>query len=75
MQAVWMNILRQKFMSEENKSIGKVLMNTEDVYLLEFSRTAKYQYDKGTNTYWAGIVKNDVLYGENQMRKYLMKIR
>jgi len=75
MQAVWMNILRQKFMSEENKSIGKVLMNTEDVYLLEFSRTAKYQYDKGINTYWAGIVKNDVLYGENQMRKYLMKIR
>jgi len=51
MQAVWMNILRQKFMSEENKSIGKVLMNTEDVYLLEFSRTAKYQYDKGINTY------------------------
>lgn len=71
----WMDILRQKYGAIENKKIGKYLANTGDTYLLEFSRTAKYQSEKGSPPYWAGMVVENVLYGENRMGKYLMIVR
>jgi hypothetical protein len=69
MNDFWMDILRQKYGAIENKKICKYLANTGDTYLLEFSRTTKYQSEKGT-PYWADMVVENVLYGENRMGKY-----
>jgi len=64
---IWINILSQKFKIQKFK---EVLINTGSKYLLEFDRCAEKN-----NPYWSGIIKNGILYGNNQMGKYLMIIR
>ena len=69
---LWEEILLAKFRKEEFK---KLLLSTGDSYLLEFSRGAKNNVERGVKEVWGGIVDNNVLYGDNLMGKYLMKIR
>lgn len=63
---LWELILLEKF---NNETFRSILLNTGDKYLLEFSRKAK----KGS--FWGGLIEDNILYGENTMGKYLMKIR
>ncbi len=69
---LWEEILLAKFRKEEFKNI---LLSTGDSYLLEFSRDAQYNAERGVQDVWGGIVDDDILYGDNLMGKYLMKIR
>jgi len=64
---LWESILVKKFSIQE---FGNVLRSTEDMYLLEFDRGAKRNGSK-----WGGLIEAETLYGENNMGKYLMKVR
>ena len=64
---LWLGMLRKKF---ENKEFKDALLKTGNKYLLEHDKTAK----DGTS-YWSGNVVDGKLHGNNQMGKYLMKIR
>jgi hypothetical protein len=41
------------------------------IYLLEFDRGA---VKNTTESVWAGLISNNILYGNNQMGKYLIEI-
>jgi len=69
---IWMNMLRQKF---TQPLFNNKLKKTHDAYLLEFSKSARWQSEGGNPPNYAGIVQENLLYGKNQMGKYLMKIR
>ena len=47
-----------------------LLLQTKNNYLLEFDRSAEKN-----NPIWAGIIKNNKLYGDNLMGQYLMFVR
>lgn len=64
---LWKKILKAKFKIPEFREI---LLSTGDLYLLEFSRSSKK-----IENFWGGLIENNVLYGNNMMGKYLMKIR
>ena len=64
---LWLDLLKLKF---EIKKYKKLLKSTGNKYLLEFDRGAEKK-----SSFWGGLIKNEVLYGENMMGKYLMKIR
>ena len=68
---LWLKILGKKY---STKYFGDILKLTDDLYLLEFNRGANNRF-KGANSFWGGLISNNVLYGNNQMGKYLMKIR
>ena len=65
--ALWITILSSKFNMPTFKNI---LLSTNNAYLLEFDRGAKKTLPK-----WSGIIQDGILYGENLMGKYIMKIR
>ena len=70
---LWISILNKKYEIDEYKSL---LQNTNDLFILEFDRHASAYFHKTGNTsYWSGIIQNNILYGNNQMGKYLMHIR
>lgn len=64
---LWINILTSKFNISTFKNI---LLQTKNNYLLEFDRSAERN-----NPIWAGIIKNNKLYGDNLMGQYLMFVR
>lgn len=68
---LWMNILGKKY---SVKYYGDLLKSTEDIYLLEFDRRARARVS-GSNAFWGGIIIDNILYGNNQMGKYLMEVR
>ena len=70
---LWKKILNKKFAIDAYKNI---LINTNNYYLLEFDKGAKNKFDKHNMTlFWSGLIKDNILYGNNQMGKYLMDIR
>tara|TARA_B100001093_G_C26649294_1_gene936756 strand:+ start:143 stop:748 length:606 start_codon:yes stop_codon:yes gene_type:complete len=64
---LWIKILEKKYAIKYFKYL---LKSTCDIYLLEFDRGAKR-----SNSFWGGLIYNNILYGNNQMGKYLMEIR
>ncbi len=64
---LWIELLTHKFNIDEYKII---LQNTENKYLLEFSKSAKK-----IKPLWSGIIEDGTLYGTNLMGNYLMYIR
>lgn len=67
---LWIKILRKKY---SIKYFGDLLKSTDDIYLLEFNRSVnKFN---GNNSFYGGLICDNTLYGNNQMGKYLMKIR
>jgi predicted NAD-dependent protein-ADP-ribosyltransferase YbiA (DUF1768 family) len=68
---LWMKILRKKY---SIKYFGDLLKSTDDIYLLEFDRGVNHRF-RGSNSVWGGLISNNILYGNNQMGKYLMEIR
>ena len=64
---LWIEILLLKYKKPEYK---KILLSTNNLYLLEFDRGAKNKSSK-----WAGIIQNGVLYGDNLMGIYHMIVR
>ena len=64
---LWIEILLLKYKKTEYK---KILLSTNNLYLLEFDRGAKNKSSK-----WAGIIQNGVLYGDNLMGIYHMIVR
>lgn len=69
---LWMQILHSKFTIEKFRH---TLSSTGDAYLLEFGRSAKREELLGKKPFWCGLIEDGVLYGENKMGKYLMRIR
>jgi predicted NAD-dependent protein-ADP-ribosyltransferase YbiA (DUF1768 family) len=69
---IWYIILSEKFKIEPFRQI---LLNTGDIYLLEFSRSAKKLYEQKIINFWGGMIDDGVLYGNNKMGKLLMNIR
>tara|TARA_B100000768_G_scaffold161252_1_gene161230 strand:+ start:622 stop:1158 length:537 start_codon:yes stop_codon:yes gene_type:complete len=64
---LWNTILTKKY---EVKEFEEILKKTEGLYLLEFDRNAVKR-----GSFWGGNSVDNVLYGENTMGKYLMKVR
>ena len=64
---LWYFLLEKKYLI---KKFYFILKNTENQYLLEFDKGARNR-----GSVWGGIIQNDVLYFDNLMGKYLMKIR
>lgn len=64
---IWMKILEKKYAIKYFKDLLKL---SDDIYLLEFDRGARR-----SNSFWGGLIHDNILYGNNQMGKYLMKIR
>lgn len=71
-ERLFLNILLQKY---SYKKYFDVLIDTKNSLLIEFSRSAKRNYDNGSVDMWTGMVLDGKLYGENLMGQYLMKIR
>lgn len=67
MKPFWMKILKAKYKIQPFRDL---LLDTKKQYLLEFSRSAKKE-----NSFWAGLIDNGVLFGQNIMGQYLMEIR
>jgi predicted NAD-dependent protein-ADP-ribosyltransferase YbiA (DUF1768 family) len=69
---LFIDILYNKY--SKNLYLKKLLLSTDNIYLLEFSRSAKRNCP-----FWAGIIeKNDeeyVIFGNNAMGKYIMEVR
>ena len=68
---LWIKILEKKYLI---KYFGDILKSTDDIYLLEFDRGAKHRF-KTSNSVWGGLICDNILYGNNQMGKYLMEVR
>ena len=64
---LWTKILSQKFQISTYKQL---LLQTKSSYLLEFDRFAAKH-----GSFWGGLLKNDTIYGQNNMGKLLMYIR
>ena len=64
---LWINLLTKKY---SIKFFRDLLKSTNDVYLLEYDNRARKN-----GSFWGGLLANNILYGENQMGKYLMHIR
>jgi len=67
-RAVWLQLLRLKF--EQNAPHREVLRRTKDARLIEFERGAQRH-----GSHWGGVVKDDVLYGDNAIGNYLEEVR
>ena len=52
-----------------------ILLKTCGFYLVEFSRSAKRNYQNGIKEKWTGYIENQLLYGHNYMGYILMDIR
>ena len=68
---LWLGLLEKKFAI---KYFADILKNTGDLYLLEYDSN-RFNSIKNFNSFWAGRIINNKLYGNNQMGKYLMEIR
>ena len=66
---LWMKLLEKKY---SIKYFGDLLKSTDDIYLLEYDRR---WYTDAVSSFWGGLIRNNTLYGNNQMGKYLMEIR
>ena len=64
---LWIDILLLKYNKPEYKNI---ILNTGNLYLLEFYRGSKLKGSK-----WGGIIEDGILYGDNRMGFYHMIIR
>jgi predicted NAD-dependent protein-ADP-ribosyltransferase YbiA (DUF1768 family) len=73
MNACWRLILTTKL--EACPQFRKELKATGDKILIEFDGKAKYKSDMGNAPFWCGLYKDGVIYGRNQMGKYLMEVR
>jgi len=69
---LWVQLLSLKFNILEFKNI---LQTTQNKYLLEFDRGAKRMHLKNSIPKWSGLIDDGVLYGNNMMGKYIMKVR
>ncbi len=63
---LWLKLLRKKY---SIKYFGDILKSTNGTYLLEFDRGARIK-----PVFWGGLISDNILYGNNQMGKYLMEL-
>tara|TARA_R110002072_G_scaffold260935_1_gene419546 strand:+ start:477 stop:959 length:483 start_codon:yes stop_codon:yes gene_type:complete len=63
---LWLKLLKMKF---SIKYFDDILKSTGGTYLLEFDRGARIR-----PVFWGGLISDDILYGNNQMGKYLMEL-
>jgi predicted NAD-dependent protein-ADP-ribosyltransferase YbiA (DUF1768 family) len=67
-RAIWLQLLRLKF--EQNPDHLEMLQRTHSARLIELDRGAEKH-----GSHWGGLVRGDVLHGENVMGNYLEEVR
>ncbi len=70
---IWTFILTLKY--NQNEKLRNLLKDTDNVYLLEFDRSAERLHKLKKSSFWGGMIKNDILIGKNMMGIILMKVR
>ena len=66
---LWIKLLEKKFSLEY---FNKLLKSTNDLYILHFDRVGNFNKKE---SFWGGVINNNILLGNNEMGKYLMEIR